>query len=117
MQKKKGYHINIREYGMFIALLVIVALFQILTGGKLLLPMNIAGLILQNSYMICLAVGMFFCILTGNVDLAVGATLGFSGAIAGWLIVRQGLNMWLGMLLVLLVGILVGAFQGFLYQS
>lgn len=113
MQKKKGYHINIREYGMFIALLVIVALFQILTGGKLLLPMNIAGLILQNSYMICLAVGMFFCILTGNVDLAVGATLGFSGAIAGWLIVRQGLNMWLGMLLVLLVGILVGAFQGF----
>ncbi len=62
---------------MFIALLVIVALFQILTGGKLLLPMNIAGLILQKQLHDLFGCGYVFCILTGNVDLAVGATLDF----------------------------------------
>lgn len=113
MQEKKKFNINMRDYGMFIALIFIVALFQILTNGNMLLPMNISGLILQNSYLICISVGMFFCILTGNVDLAVGSSLGFCSAVGGWLIVHKGVNMWIGILLVLLVGLAIGAFQGF----
>ena len=113
MQAKKKININMRDYGMFIALIFIIVLFQILTNGNMLLPMNISGLILQNSYLICISVGMFFCILTGNVDLAVGSSLGFCSAVGGWLIVHHGVNMWLGILLVLLVGLAIGSFQGF----
>lgn len=113
MGNKKKHNINLRDYGMFIALIVIVVFFQILTNGNMLLPMNISGLILQNSYLICISVGMFFCILTGNVDLAVGASLGFCSAVAGWLIVHKRVNMWPAILIVLLVGLAIGAFQGF----
>ncbi len=64
---------NIRQYAMLVALVVIMLFFQIATNGILLVPMNVTNLILQNSYVLILAIGMTLCILTGgNIDLSVG---------------------------------------------
>lgn len=103
---------NMRQYGMVIALTVITLLFGILTDGNIFNAMNVSNLILQNSYLILLSVGMFFCILTGNVDLSVGSVLAFCGSILGVLIVKCGLNPWLSTILVLALGVTIGVIQG-----
>ncbi len=105
---------NIRQYAMIIALVVIIFLFQILTKGVLLYPQNVANLILQNGYVIILAIGMLLCILTGgNIDLSVGSVVAFTGAIAGSLIIGMKMNVWLGVLITIIAGFAVGAWQGF----
>ncbi len=81
---------KLRKYMMFIMLVVITILFQILTKGVLLTPSNITKLILQNSYIIILAIGMLPVILTGNVDLSVGSSLALVSAIAGKMIIERG---------------------------
>lgn len=102
-----------RQYGMVIALTVITLLFGILTDGNIFNAMNVSNLILQNSYLILLSVGMFFCILTGNVDLSVGSVLAFCGSILGVLIVKCGLNPWLSTILVLALGVTIGVIRRF----
>ena len=67
----KLFKSNIRQYGMIIALVLIMVLFQILTDGILLKPLNITNLILQNSYILVLAIGMLLVIITGHIDLSV----------------------------------------------
>ena len=105
---------NIRQYAMIIALVVIIFLFQILTKGILLYPQNVANLILQNGYVIILAIGMMLCILTGgNIELSVGSVVAFTGAIAGSLIIGMKMNVWLGVLITIIAGFAVGAWQGF----
>ena len=75
---------DFKQYGMLIALGVIILFFYMLTGGKLLKPMNVSNLIFQNAYVIILAIGMLLCILTGgNIDLSVGSFVGLIGACAG----------------------------------
>ena len=74
----------LKKYTMIIALAVIVILFTVNTGGKMLLPQNVNNLIAQNAYVFILATGMLFCILTGgNIDLSVGSVVCFVGAIGG----------------------------------
>lgn len=105
---------NIRQYAMMIALAAIMILFEILTGGILLKPQNVTNLILQNSYVIILAIGMMLCILSGgNIDLSVGSLTAFTGALAGVLIVTLKLNFFLVVPILLVVGLLAGIFQGF----
>ncbi|MCJ7471613.1 MAG: sugar ABC transporter permease [Actinobacteria bacterium] len=105
---------NIRQYAMIIALLVIVVLFQILTKGILLYPQNVANLILQNGYVIVLAIGMMLCILTGgNIDLSVGSIVAFTGAIAGQLIIAMKMDVWLAIVITIAAGFAIGAWQGF----
>lgn len=105
---------NIRQYAMVIALFVIVVFFQIVTDGILLLPMNVANLILQNSYVLILAIGMTLCILTGgNIDLAVGSIVAFIGGIVGVFILNMDMNVWLAVLIALLIGVVIGIWQGF----
>lgn len=101
-----------RQYGLIVALGVITVILAVLTKGSLFNSMNISNLILQNSYIILLSVGMFFCVLTGNVDLSVGSVLAFCGSMLGVFIVRMHLNPWISMLLVLCLGVLIGLFQG-----
>ena len=110
---KLGCKVDIQKYGMIIALVTIIILFQILTDGVLLKPMNVSNLVMQNSYILILAMGMLPCILTGNIDLSVGSTVAFVGAIAGVCMVTFGLPIPVAVLLALLVGFLVGAWQGF----
>src|SRR5512135_3287608 len=72
---------NLRQYGILLAMLVIVIIFTITTGGKLLLPINVSRVIMQNSYVLIMAIGMMLCILTGgNIDLAVGSIVAFVSA-------------------------------------
>jgi putative multiple sugar transport system permease protein len=105
---------NLRQYMMLIVLVVIVVLFNALTKGVLLKPMNISNLINQNAYVIILAAGMLQCILTGgNIDLSVGSVLCLVGACLGIFMNRWGMNSYLAILAALGVGILIGAWQGF----
>lgn len=105
---------NLKEYSMGIALIVIIVLFQIITGGKFLRPLNVANLILQNSYVLILAIGMLLCILTGgNVDLSVGSIVAFIGALSGVLIVENNMGVLPAILICLLMGVVIGAWQGF----
>lgn len=104
---------NIREYAMVMALVVIMFLFQILTGGVLFMPLNVTNIILQNSYVLILAVGMLLVILTGNVDLSVGSVAAFVGAISAVFMVTNKMPVIVAIPLCLIIGALVGAWQGF----
>jgi putative multiple sugar transport system permease protein len=104
---------NMRQYSMIIALIFIMVLFQILTNGLLLKPLNITNLILQNSYILVLAIGMVLVIITGHIDLSVGSIAAFVGAISGILMVNYDVPMFLAVIISLLVGAIIGAWQGF----
>lgn len=99
--------------GIFIALIAVVALFAILTNGILLRPQNISNLVVQNGYILVLAIGMVMVIIAGHIDLSVGSVAAFVGALSGVFAVKMGMPWWLAILLSLLIGALVGAWQGF----
>jgi putative multiple sugar transport system permease protein len=104
---------NLRDYGLLGSLLVIIALFEYLTGGVLLAPANITNLILQNSYIVIMALGMLLIIVGGNIDLSVGSIVGFIGAIAATMMVDYKMP-WVPVVgLSLVAGGLIGAAQGY----
>ena len=111
--KNKKANLDMKQYGMFIALIVIYLIFAILTGGKNLTPMNINNLVMQNGYVVILAIGMLLCVLTGNVDLGVGSVVALCGATAGIMMMDYKMNMWVAILAALAIGLLVGMFAGF----
>jgi len=104
---------NIREYGMLLSLVAIMAFFQIVTDGTLFKPLNLTNLVLQNSYIVIMALGMLLVIVSGHIDLSVGSVAGFIGALAAVLIVRFELNFVLAMAICLLTGAAIGAAQGY----
>ena len=103
---------NIRQYGMIIALISIMIFFQFMTDGILFDPLNITNMILQNSYILILAIGMLLVIVAFHIDLSVGSTVALVGAISAILAINLKVNFILAILISLLVGGLVGAFQG-----
>lgn len=113
MNKKKVVNLDMKQYGMFLALIAIYVVFAIMTGGKNLSPANINNLIMQNGYVVILAVGMLLCVLTGNVDLGVGSVVAVTGATAGIIMVDYKMNMWVAILAALAIGLLAGMFAGF----
>jgi putative multiple sugar transport system permease protein len=104
---------NIRDYGMLIALIAVMVFFQIRTDGVLMKPVNITNLVLQNSYVITMALGMLLIIITGWIDLSVGSVVAVIGALAGVLIVRYDFNWVVVVAISLLLGAAIGAFQGY----
>lgn len=105
---------NIRQYAMLIALVVIMAYFQVATNGILLVPMNVTNLILQNGYVFILAIGMTLTILTGgNIDLSVGSLCALIGAIVGTLSITMKVNIVLTIIIALVLGVAIGIWQGF----
>ena len=104
---------NIRKFGMVIALVGISILFQILTSGVLLTPLNITNIIMQNSYIIILAIGMMLIIITGEIDLSVGSVAAFVGAVSGVLLVTYDIPVFIAILLCIILGGIIGAWQGF----
>lgn len=109
----KLFRSNIRQYGMFIALILIMLLFQFLSDGNLLKPLNITNLILQNSYILILAIGMLLVIITGHIDLSVGSVAAFVGAVSAIMMVNQDMPFPVAIVLSLFIGAAVGAWQGF----
>ena len=99
---------------MTIALVAVFALFSILTQGRLLYAQNMSNLLLQNGYVLVMACGMLLCILTGgNIDLSVGSVICMVGGLAAVLITNLGWNVYLTIAICLLVGLGIGAWQGY----
>ncbi|CEA09704.1 Xylose transport system permease protein XylH [Arthrobacter saudimassiliensis] len=110
---RRRLRIDVRQYGILAALVVIVLLFQILTGGRLLYPGNVSNLIQQNAYVLILAIGMVMVIIAGHIDLSVGSIVATVGAIAALSMNEWGLPWWVAVVLSLAVGAAIGAWQGF----
>jgi len=103
---------NLRQSGIFIALIAIVALFAAL-NPMFLSPTNLTNIVLQYSYILILAIGMVMVIVAGQIDLSVGSVVALTGAVSAVVVIRQGMPWWAGVLAALVVGLLVGAWQGF----
>jgi putative multiple sugar transport system permease protein len=104
---------HLRDYGMLGSLLLIMGFFEVATGGVLLDPVNITNLILQNSYIVVMSLGMLLVIVGGHIDLSVGAIVGFVGAVAATLMVYQKIPYPPVIVLSLILGGLIGAAQGY----
>jgi len=103
---------NMRKYTMFIMLVVIVLGFAVLTGGVNINPRNFTNIFIQNSYILVLAVGMVLVIVVGNIDLSVGSVAAFTGAIAA-ILYNAGFGIVLTVILTIMSGLVIGAFQGY----
>jgi putative multiple sugar transport system permease protein len=103
---------NFREYGMLITLVTIMGFFQYVTDGTLMQPLNLTNLLLQNSYIVIMALGMLLVIVAGHIDLSVGSVCGFIGALAAVLMVNFNWHFVPASMVCLLCGGLIGALQG-----
>jgi putative multiple sugar transport system permease protein len=104
---------QLRQIGLFIALIVIVIFFEVATSGITLKPINVSNLVVQNSYILILAIGMVMVIIAGHIDLSVGSVVAFVGAMAGVMITQWHIPWGVAIVLCLVIGALVGMWQGF----
>ncbi|MCU1514753.1 MAG: araH, partial [Microbacteriaceae bacterium] len=101
-----------RQVGILGALIVIIILFQILTGGLTLNPINLINLVNQNAYVLILAIGMVMVIIAGHIDLSVGSIAAFVGIVVATAMVSWHFPPLLAFVLGLVVGAVIGAWQG-----
>jgi putative multiple sugar transport system permease protein len=106
---KRGF----QDYGLMLSLVLIMAFFQWSTDGVLMQPLNLTNLVLQNSYIVIMALGMLMVIVAGHIDLSVGSVAGFVGALAAVLMVQRQLDPVLTTILCVLAGAVIGAAQGY----
>ncbi|MDI9349185.1 MAG: sugar ABC transporter permease [Candidatus Symbiobacter sp.] len=111
--RKIDFKHQFREYGMFMSLIVIMVFFQFTTNGTLFQPLNLTNIILQNSYIVIMALGMLLIIVAGHIDLSVGSVSGFIGAVAAVLMVKYGMNFLLVSFICIVLGAIIGALQGY----
>jgi putative multiple sugar transport system permease protein len=109
----RRFNINLRQSGIYIAFAGIVLLFTILTGGDMLAPQNISNIVVQNSYILILAIGMIMVIIAGHIDLSVGSVVAATGAFAAVMMVNWDVPWPLALLITLVFGGLIGAWQGY----
>jgi len=104
---------NPRQSGIYVAFALIIVLFTVLTDGALLQPQNISNIIVQNSYILILAIGMILIIIAGHIDLSAGSVVAATGAVSAVLMVNMDLPWPLAVLMTIVVGAAIGAFQGY----
>jgi putative multiple sugar transport system permease protein len=109
----RRFSFNPRQSGIYVAFALIVVLFTVLTDGALLQPQNISNIIVQNSYILILAIGMILIIIAGHIDLSAGSVVAVTGAISAVLMVELQLPWPLALLITIVAGALIGAFQGY----
>nr|WP_281358143.1 sugar ABC transporter permease [Saccharibacillus qingshengii] len=109
--------VNIRDYGMYIALFVIMLTFTILTNGLFISSRNISNLLDATGYIAVLAVGMTLVIVIRHIDLSVGFAAGFMGAIAAIMLSQLGVPVYFTIPIILILGIVIGMFNGVLVAS
>ncbi|WP_433617813.1 multiple monosaccharide ABC transporter permease [Dactylosporangium sp. CA-139114] len=107
------FSVNLRQSGIYIAFAAIVVFFTILTNGALLEPQNLSNMVIQNSYVLILAIGMILIIIAGHIDLSAGSVVAVTGALAAVLMVKADIPWPLAILITLLTGAAIGAWQGF----
>lgn len=105
---------NIRDYMMYITLVIIMLFFTWKTNGGFIQARNISNLINQAGYVAVLAIGMTLILILKHIDLSVGYVAGFCGAVATILMTQSGINEWLAILIVLVIGLVIGVYQGLL---
>src|SRR5438270_14041684 len=110
---RSRFTLNLRQSGIYIAFALIIVLFTALTKGDLLQPQNISNIIVQNSYILILAIGMILIIIAGHIDLSAGSVVAATGAIAAVLMVNQHMSWPLAVIITLVVGAAVGCWQGY----
>ncbi|MEO8756698.1 MAG: multiple monosaccharide ABC transporter permease [Devosia sp.] len=108
---------NLRDYGLLLALILIMVVFQYFTNGTMFKPLNLSNLVQQNSFIIVMALGMLLVIVSGHIDLSVGSVAGFTGAMVSLMMVSWPLgilsNPMVASILCLVLGAVVGAAQGY----
>jgi putative multiple sugar transport system permease protein len=104
---------NMRQYGLLLALVAIMAFFQVVTDGTMMKPLNLTNLVLQNSYVVIMALGMLLVIVAGHIDLSVGSVAAFVGALSAVMIVNWDMSVWVVLPICLVVGGIIGAMQGY----
>ncbi|MCO1340837.1 multiple monosaccharide ABC transporter permease [Burkholderia multivorans] len=104
---------GVSEYGLLFSLVVIMVFFQVATSGVLMQPLNLTNLVLQNSYIVIMALGMLMVIVAGHIDLSVGSTAGLVGALAAVLMVQFNVNYVVATIICIATGALIGAVQGY----
>lgn len=104
---------SLKQLGILGALIVIIVVFQIWTGGTTLHPGNVINLVQAYSFILLLSVGMVMVIITGHIDLSVGSVAAFVGIMVAIAMRDWGLPWWAGILLGIALGAAIGAFQGF----
>ncbi|MET4583011.1 putative multiple sugar transport system permease protein [Conyzicola nivalis] len=123
-EKKSGFDIrdlknlfggggSLKQFGILGALVVIILIFQIWTGGKTLQPGNIINIVQQYSYILILAIGMVMVIIAGHIDLSVGSVAAFTGIIVALAMKDWNFPWWAAIILGLVVGALIGTWHGF----
>ncbi|WP_370882591.1 multiple monosaccharide ABC transporter permease [Kineosporia succinea] len=115
-KKKSSFSFNagsLRQNGIYFAFAAIVLLFAVLTGGDLLQPQNLSNIIVQKSYILILAIGMILIIIAGHIDLSVGSVLAATGAFSAVLMVNHDVHWAIAIPLTLIMGGLIGAWQGY----
>ncbi|MDS0139545.1 MULTISPECIES: multiple monosaccharide ABC transporter permease [unclassified Amycolatopsis] len=112
-RSKRRISINPRQSGIYVAFALIVVLFEVLTGGALLEPQNISNIIVQNSYVLILAIGMILVIISGHIDLSAGSVVAMTGAVSAVLMVNSHVPWFWAVLITLVVGAAIGAWQGY----
>jgi putative multiple sugar transport system permease protein len=103
---------NLRDYGMLLSLIAIMVFFQVMTDGTLMQPLNLTNLVLQNSYIVIMALGMLLVIVAGHIDLSVGSVCGFIGALAAVFMVQYEWHVVPATLLCIAAGAVIGGAQG-----
>ena len=104
---------NMRQYGLLLALVAIMAFFQVVTDGTMMKPLNLTNLVLQTSYVVIMALGMLLVIVAGHIDLSVGSVAAFVGALSAVMIVNWDMSVWAVLPICLVVGGIIGAMQGY----
>jgi len=104
---------NLRQSGIYIAFVLVVALFAVLTDGRSLAAANVSTIVTQYAYVLVLAIGMLIVIVAGHIDLSVGSVLAVVGAVAARLAITYEQPWWVAALAALAVGVVIGAWQGF----
>ncbi len=104
---------NIRDYALLLSLLAIMVFFQFSTDGTLFRPVNMTNIILQNSYIVIMALGMLLIIVAGHIDLSVGSVSGFIGAMAAVLMVSNKIDIYSSAALCIALGAFIGGVQGY----
>ena len=107
---------NVRQSGIFVAFIAIVVLFSVL-NADFLSPGNLTNIVLQYSYVLILATGMLMVIVLGQIDLSVGSVVALTGAVAAEVVIKGHAPWYVGVLAALVVGFLVGSWQGFWVAS
>lgn len=110
---KKVLGEDLRQYTMVVALIALIIIFNIASGGKMVTSSNFQNLISGNAYVLVLALGMLMVIVIGQIDLSVGSVAGFASMVMAITARQFNLPWYIAILIALAIGMIAGAWQGF----